>query len=142
MIDDGDPGGAEDPPRPEILASWQRSRRAGVDPTARTCLLADPAGDTRLHRAGHVALDTVTPELATGAIVLLLADGAGRVLHRTATTEGFADALDDAGLVVGRDLAETTVGTNAVGTALVMGERLTVIGSEHYHDAFQTFAGV
>jgi transcriptional regulator of acetoin/glycerol metabolism len=142
MIDDGDPGGAADPPRPEILASWHRSRRAGVDPAARTYLLADPAGDTRLHRAGEVALDAVAPDLATSAVVLVLADGAGRLLQRTATTESFACALDDAGVVVGRDLAETTVGTNAVGTALAIGERTTVIGSEHYHDTFQALAGV
>ncbi len=142
MLVEGDPGGAADPPRPEILASWRRSRRHGVDPASHAHTLGSLTGDTRLTRAAQTAVDAVAPDLRASAAVMVLADRSGRVLHRTATTEGFARTLDEAGLVLGRDLSEEAVGTNAIGTALTTGSLVAVVGSENYHEAFQTLAGV
>ena len=72
LFNDGDLEGAEDAPRPAILASWLRSRQKGVDPGAPPRPASTrPAVDSRLARAALPALDAVTSDLVDSAAALL-----------------------------------------------------------------------
>ena len=136
-------GRVDDLPRPEIVASWIRSEQKGLSRSAAARPMSwPPLSDSRVARAGLSSLQTVEADLAGTAAALVLADVHGRILHRTPTAREFAAVLDAASVVTGQSLAENTVGTNAVGTALVIRDLVTVVGGEHYQERFQDLAGI
>lgn len=129
-------------PRAEIEASWQRMLREGVDPDRdrRSGLLT--TGELEARRSGS-PLTEVLPVLREGLMqapdsvadpvrhIMVVADADGRVLWR----EGHASVLrmaDGHGFEPGADWRESTVGTNGVGTALVMRRPVQVHSAEHF----------
>ncbi|MDJ0754818.1 MAG: dihydroxyacetone kinase operon transcriptional regulator DhaR [Ardenticatenaceae bacterium] len=140
-------GEAEQPQiDPVILASWRR------------CLpLFDPDGQPRPSTIRPSMLPTLInaqSELASVAMphledtyqstegsnsVILLTDGSGCLLY----TAGDAEALEQLerhSLTVGTYLAESQVGTNAIGLAMVNAMPLQVVGPEHYFRKHHFFA--
>ncbi|WP_262386913.1 helix-turn-helix domain-containing protein [Streptomyces sp. TRM49041] len=128
-------------PRADIQASWQRMLREGVDPDRdrRSGLLS--AGELEERRGGP--LGELLPVLREGLMsvpgsvadpvrhIMVVADAEGRVLWR----EGHASVLrmaDGHGFEPGADWRESTVGTNGVGTALVMRRPVQVHSAEHF----------
>jgi hypothetical protein len=125
-------------PRPLIGASWDRVRRHGVDPDRGM----DPAplGVDELLRRRHASgLGEVLDVLRGGLVsvadqashIMVVVDADGRVLWRDGSSSVRRKA-DGLGFVEGAAWDEDTVGTNAIGTALVVRRPVQVYSAEHY----------
>ncbi|MER5436164.1 GAF domain-containing protein [Streptomyces sp. NPDC002588] len=125
-------------PRPVIEQSWERMLRSGVDPEHdfRAGVLS---GDEVRRRREESPLREVLPVLREGLLsvadvaqhIMVVADAEGRVLWR----EGCPPVLrkaDGLGLEVGADWGEEVVGTNGVGTAVVVRRPVQVFAGEHF----------
>jgi transcriptional regulator of acetoin/glycerol metabolism len=125
--------------RPEIEASWLRCRAAGVDPHAgRSTRALDPEALARLKERKRALIEVAKPFMqdlfnlvaGTGFVVLLL-DEYGTLLETVAEPEWIL-AYDDLNLAPGACWTEDEVGTNGVGTSLVLGRTFQVSGPEHF----------
>lgn len=131
--------------RPEILASWQRSRDFGVQPgNADKTVLSPDELQARI-ATRQPFYDTAVPlmeslhEFTTGSGFLTsLADEEGYVLRQLGDPDIAALAAKNA-LVEGCNRSERRIGTNAIGTPLETGRPIQVFGSEHYYDPHVTW---
>lgn len=123
-------------PRQVIGASWQRARGHGVDPD--TPLRIAPLGvDELQRRRGSSRLADLLPTLRQGLTcvadearhIMVVSDSDGRVLWREGSPDVRRQA-DRLGFVEGAAWDEDSVGTNAIGTALVTRSRLQVFSAE------------
>lgn len=122
-----------------ILHSWQRCQRHGLSVDAQPP--AEPLTDGRLRelrqrrerlwRQARPELDGLAAEMAHSGSIVLLTDEDGWILDAEGST-GFLDKAGRVALMPGMRWDEGTVGTNAIGTALVEGNALQVRGGEHY----------
>lgn len=126
------------PPRDLVGRSWTRVRSQGVNPDLGDPPSAIAPDEVELRRQAS-PLARVLPELRASLTsvaedarhvmvitdaqgVLLWREGAPRVRHR-------ADAL---GFIEGARWSEGSVGTNAIGTALVEGAPVQIFSAEHF----------
>jgi hypothetical protein len=125
-------------PRAVIGASWQRVRAHGVDPDrGATAPILDPE-QLEARRRGSGLADAL-PILRGGLIslaeqaahIMVIVDADGHVLWRDGST-AVRRRADGLGFVEGVDWRENTVGTNAIGTALVARRPVQVYSAEHY----------
>lgn len=127
-------------PRAEIAASWRRVAAVGLDPSGNAEIAPLP-GVELAHRRQTSALAALVPRLVellrpvvdAGQLVVIT-DHDGRVLWRSGRpgVRRMADAL---GFVDGSAWTEGNVGTNAIGTALVLGAPVAIKGAEHFVDS-------
>ncbi|MGZ5404864.1 MAG: GAF domain-containing protein [Nocardioides sp.] len=133
----GATGGTVGHARTEIAASWRRVAATGLDPGAGAEI--PPLDETELERrrtaSGLAELvprlaESLAPVVDAGQLVVV-ADAEGRVLWRlgSSAVRRMADGL---GFVGGSSWTEANVGTNAIGTALVLGTGVHVQGPEHF----------
>ncbi|MFE0513636.1 GAF domain-containing protein [Streptomyces sp. NPDC058964] len=125
------------PVRSVVADSWRRSARAGVEPEV-TASVELTDGDLGAYRAEH-PLARVMPlfrELmgtfaADGEHLLAVCDAHGRLLwvEGHPSTRRRADRMN---FVPGARWAETSVGTNAPGTAVAVGRAVQVFTAEHF----------
>lgn len=127
--------------RSVVRESWLRSVRGGIDPDA-----ADPEldrnalGDSEFedYRAAHrlaavrsLVQSLMLDDIAGAGVVVALTDRFGRLLW----VEGDSSARDRAAaidFVEGSVWSEDTVGTNAPGLALTLGQGVQILGPEHF----------
>lgn len=131
-------GGAHGPrARTEIAASWRRVAATGLDPGAGAEIppLVELELERRRAASGLADLvprlaESLAPVVDAGQLVVV-ADAEGRVLWRlgSSAVRRMADGL---GFVGGSAWTEANVGTNAIGTALVLGTAVHVQGPEHF----------
>ncbi|MCX5275705.1 GAF domain-containing protein [Streptomyces virginiae] len=130
-------GRVEDPVRAVIARSWRRCARARLSPEcAPRVELAE--AELRSYREEHplarvmpLFRDLVGAFAAHGAHLLAVCDARGSLLW----VEGEPATLRRAeglGFVPGARWAESAMGTNAPGTAVVTGEPVQVFGAEHF----------
>jgi transcriptional regulator of acetoin/glycerol metabolism len=122
-----------------ILQSWQRCRRGGLSVDAQPDV--EPLPDARLRelrqrqetlwRLARPELDGLAADIAATGSIALLTDEAGWILDAEGNP-GFLDKAGRVALMPGVRWDETTVGTNAIGTAIVEGRSVDVRGGEHY----------
>lgn len=123
--------------RADVLASWRRVSAAGVDPSGGPEIA--PLPETEVHRRrGTGRLEELVPllESALRPVVdsgqlVVVGDDEGRVLWRLGRPSARRLA-DELGFVAGSAWTEGNVGTNAIGTALVLGEPVHIHGAEHF----------
>lgn len=128
--------------RPEVVASWQRSRAHQVSPLLRRA----PQNLRSLRDARHRHRELITaaaPVLAeTGALlrelggIVLLCGPDGLVLESAGAPPTLELAMD-ANIAPGGIWTEEACGTNAVGTALREGRAVELSGTEHYCDSIR-----
>jgi transcriptional regulator with XRE-family HTH domain len=130
--------------RPRIVNSWLRISTA-VDahlkvaplPFARDAQLADlRAANEPLLRAAGPVIRFLVEQLADAGYVVVLTDRIGRIL----SIEGDASVrrrLARLDFVPGGDWSEAGAGTNAIGTVLVDGRPLQILGAEHFCEGWQ-----
>jgi GAF domain-containing protein len=130
-------------PRPVIGASWRRLRGSGLDPS-RTPDVAPLDGAALERRRAESGLAPLLPLLRERLLpvardagqVLVVGDAGCRVLWR----EGGAEVrrrADRLGFVEGSSWDEDVVGTNAIGTSVVVRAALQVHAAEHYAEGHQ-----
>ncbi|WP_055489561.1 GAF domain-containing protein [Streptomyces sp. TP-A0356] len=123
--------------RPVVADSWRRSARAGVGPdgTARVELTDGDLGSYRaehpLARVMPLIRELMGPFAADGEHLLAVCDAQGRLLwvEGDPATRRRADRMN---FVPGARWAESAVGTNAPGTAVVMDRPVQVFAAEHF----------
>jgi hypothetical protein len=130
-------GGTAVAARPEISASWRRVRAGGLAPGAEpeVAPLTEVEVESR-RRSSALAplLPSITASLepvVDDGLLLVLTDNDGRVLWQRGRS-GVRRLADHLGFVPGSAWTEANVGTNAIGTCLVVGEPVHIRGAEHY----------
>ncbi|WP_440581926.1 GAF domain-containing protein [Streptomyces flavofungini] len=125
-------------PRPVIGESWGRMLTGGVDPDHGHG--SRPLGEEELEQRRRASpLAEVLPVVRQALVsvadaarhIMVVSDADGRVLWR----EGNAAVLrqaDALGFVPGADWSEDAVGTNGVGTPLVVRRPVQVFSAEHF----------
>ncbi|MET0197918.1 diguanylate cyclase [Rhodococcus sp. RS1C4] len=133
--------GGKSPARPRdvIGDSWRRLQTLGIDPEQRS--VASPqidVSDLELSRRESGLFDILDDlgrglesVVQDGDNILVVADRHGRVLWRSGSTS-VLDRADGLGFVEGASWAEDSVGTNAIGTALVSRRAVQIFSAEHY----------
>ncbi|MCW2577337.1 MAG: modulated sigma54 specific transcriptional regulator, Fis family [Modestobacter sp.] len=124
--------------RDTILASWRRSQRLAVaaDHLPAQRLRAWDHQDPLLAAAGPV-LQRLGDQLADEPVSVLLTDAEGMVLQRADSDAAIGRYLDGVALAPGFSYAESSVGTNGIGTALAERRPTWVDGFEHYADRLE-----
>src|SRR5438034_4794584 len=133
---------AELPPnviRGVIEQSWSRCHLAGIDPGRSRA--REPATENNLRtlqQRHHDLIDASVPImkqahglLSDSGTMMILTDPTGVILE-TAGDQGTLEAAQDVRLVAGANWDELACGTNAIGTALSIGEPVQVHAAEHF----------
>jgi sigma-54 dependent transcriptional regulator, acetoin dehydrogenase operon transcriptional activator AcoR len=142
LVQGGEP--ARDGLRGVIADSWLRCRDREVDPELIRSPRALEDGDLRRHRdryrtlleASAPVMSAARDFLSDAGKILLLADAQGVIIG----VEGDAKTRDRAreiALVPGAPWDELATGTNAIGTALAVGQAVQVHGAEHFCEGIQ-----
>ncbi|MDD7965781.1 sigma-54-dependent Fis family transcriptional regulator [Actinomycetospora lemnae] len=127
--------------RPEIVDSWERSRRAGVDATHLDLPYEpDLDFDGSLANCARPVLDDLAERLSGMSVAVVLTDADGRVLERRVGEGELQRRLDAISLAPGFSYAEEFAGTNGVGTSLEGAIPALVVGAEHFSERLQAFA--
>lgn len=126
-------------PRPVISDSWRRTIRFGIDPDQGRELAGQARLDEVEHRRRAGKLDRVLPVL--GGVLLPAAEDAGHImvvvdadgviLWRDGPRAVQRNA-EHLGFCPGANWGEASVGTNAIGTALVVRHAVQVYSAEHF----------
>jgi transcriptional regulator of acetoin/glycerol metabolism len=126
--------------RPIILESWERSRSYGLefDNLAKTVLpksaLKRRIEDRRtLFDIALPIMQSLHPFTTGSGFVSTLSDEDGYVLKILGDPEILRKAAHDNGMVEGCNRSEHRIGTNGIGTALVIQEPIQVVAGEHYY---------
>jgi transcriptional regulator of acetoin/glycerol metabolism len=134
--------GEVDGVRPEIAASWRRTRAHGVDPALRRAPRVPPeelARRAEEHEAfgfARTVLAEFAGRLREKGHLLAFADADGVVL----SVDGDPDAVaagEEIDLAAGARWSEEAAGTNGIGTALADRQVVEVTASEHFVKAWQ-----
>ncbi len=124
-----------------VLASWTRSRSAGVSPDAVAATFhGDVDFDSRLVRCAEPVIDRLRGDLADVPMVIALTDDRARILRRVDGSSPVGRMLDRVAFSPGFGYAEGGVGTNGVGTAIEAGRPLSIVGTEHFAEPLHVFA--
>jgi signal transduction histidine kinase len=133
------------PPRPVILNSWQRCSALQVDPSLLCAPLAiadeaelqDARADSHLLlRAARPVMRYLADMVADAGYVVALSNARGCLLEiiGNAHTRRRLSLVD---FVPGADWSEAAAGTNALGTAIIDGRVIQLLGAEHYCAGWQ-----
>lgn len=130
------------PPIPLSAAlreSWARCHRHGLDPDeplpthalARADLADRLEANARLLTFSRPVIENLYRQIDCPASTVLLTDSQGLILSALGDT-AFLDRAARVALSPGVEWTEAAMGTNAIGTALQLGEVVTVQGDEHF----------
>ncbi|MDR3496509.1 MAG: helix-turn-helix domain-containing protein [Ancalomicrobiaceae bacterium] len=132
--------GEECVPAP-IQRSWQRSFATGLGghsaPDVR--VMSFPRfkqlrqENEALLRAARGEMEALSRDMSATGGVVILADRNGVILHAVGRG-AFAETVRRLDLREGAGWDETTIGTSAIGAALVEGQAISVNGAEHFFD--------
>lgn len=124
---------------PEILQSWQRSRKAGVDPlgVVNAILSSDRLNvkinnNMKLIEVARPYMEKLYSIIRGTGSYTLLSDKEGYVLDYLGDQQIVASSQAATHLVPGACRQEAIAGTNAIGTALYLRRPVQICGSEHY----------
>ncbi|MCZ2839275.1 sigma-54-dependent Fis family transcriptional regulator [Modestobacter sp. VKM Ac-2985] len=124
-----------------VAASWRRSRSAGVDAAAyRISYHEDVDLDSRLARSARPVIDRLAAEMVDVPVAIALSDAHARIVHRLDCSTAVGRQLDRVDFNAGFDFGEGGVGTNGIGTVFETGASVSVVGAEHFTEAFVRFA--
>ncbi|HWM59254.1 MAG TPA: helix-turn-helix domain-containing protein [Pseudonocardia sp.] len=130
----GQAGFVRDLLRPEVAASWLRSRQHRVDPDrAGVRFLGHPQQVSPLVSCGDEVLREFLDGNSEAGCSLVLSDPSAVVRARRDADTALARLLDGLLLVPGYGYAERTVGTTAASIALHERTDYAISGAEHYH---------
>lgn len=125
-------------PRPVIEESWERMMLDGVDPDHdfRSRLLSIEELEERrraspLTEIMPVLRDALVSVADAAHHIMVVCDAEGRVLWREGSSTVLRKA-DSLGFELGADWGESVVGTNGIGTPLVVRRPVQVFSAEHF----------
>ena len=132
------------PVRPEILHSWQRSRKAGVDPQQHSVHILEPPAFAAIREANSDLLEIAVPtvnqflkDIHGSQTNVILTDAEGTVLYSVGHGTGFGER--PACSIAGFNISEQVDGTTAMGLCLAEKKAVYVTGAEHYKSIFDNW---
>ncbi|MEV3992205.1 SpoIIE family protein phosphatase [Streptomyces sp. NPDC049837] len=133
MDDRGEQRPRDDGVRPEILASWQRSKSLGIDTEGGAALPveSDLDPDSRLIRAAAPVLEHLCERFSGLPVTVTLADAKANIVDRRGDPDGL-ELMDAASLVPGANVDERFMGTSSVSMVLSTRSPFVVVGQEHF----------
>ena len=138
MLHGGEPGAHV---RDDIWTSWRRSANSGLSPEQFTVPhTGDGDRDGLLVRAARPVLGSLTDDLASTSVGVLLTGPGGDILDRWLPERSLGSRFDRVHLAPGFVYTEPAVGTNGIGTAIAERRPSFVQGSEHFADALTALA--
>jgi hypothetical protein len=126
-------------PRRLVDDSWRRTLRFGMDPDHGRAL-PDAAGPDEVEHRRHsgklarvlpVLGDVLLPAAEDAGHVMVVVDAGGVVLWRDGPKK-IQQHAERLGFTVGANWSERNVGTNAIGTALVVQRPVQIYSAEHF----------
>ena len=125
--------------RQDILDSWQRCRRAGVDPEDRSVhqRLSEPAFQDMLQKNRELIsiaepfIENLYGIVAGSGFVVVLADIRGYVMEIFGDQDALVNPMTES-FFPGADWSEEEGGSNAIGTVVKIRRPIQVSGAEHY----------
>jgi transcriptional regulator of acetoin/glycerol metabolism len=125
--------------RPEILESWKRCRDNKANPFLKSCpVLLSPAELAKMISENSDLLDVAQPvidyiyEFVAGTgFVVMICDRDGYILRSVGDPEILA-SMALARFVEGSSCSEAVLGTNSMGTCIIMDKPIQVTGYEHW----------
>ncbi|MEZ5212675.1 GAF domain-containing protein [Gordonia sp. PP30] len=124
-----------------VVASWERSHAAGVDVSAAHSTFTDDIDTgSLLVRCARPVLNQLTSDTIDMPLVVALTDSHARVVQRIDASPAVGRLLERVDFAPGYTYAESTMGTNGVGTVLEAGQPVSVVGPEHFTEYLQPFA--
>ncbi|MDR1246405.1 MAG: sigma-54-dependent Fis family transcriptional regulator [Clostridiales Family XIII bacterium] len=125
--------------RPEVLASWDRSRSAGVDPLLIKSLVLSESDinrrlecNSRMIKIVRSYMERIHSIVKDSGFYLMLCDREGIILDIMGDENVIDEGRSNSNLVVGANRSESFAGTNAIGTCLTLGKPIQICGEEHY----------
>lgn len=135
--------------RPEIRASWQRSRQAGINPALHkvpTVLGQEEVERKRgqnssLLEAGQEIIPRLSQEFSTEKTFIIgITDGDVNMLYAYSPPHDH-DKREAMNVLPGAVVRESSIGTCSAGTALYLNKPVQVYWYEHYVEFMQSWAG-
>jgi transcriptional regulator of acetoin/glycerol metabolism/DNA-binding CsgD family transcriptional regulator len=127
--------------RDDIWTSWRRSLISGLTPERFTVPhTEDGDRDGLLVRAARPVLSSLTDDLASTNLGLVLTDSDGDILDRWVPEQSLGSRFDRVHLAPGFVYTEPAVGTNGIGTAIAERRPAFVRGGEHFAEALTALA--
>jgi len=125
--------------RAEILESWKRCRKMGINPFQKKAPLVLTQKELEERRKRKEELISVSLPImqnlnsfVTGSgFIVILADEDGVIIEISGNKD-VAEAVQRGNFIPGADWSEKGAGTNAVGTALILDQPVQVFSYEHY----------
>lgn len=142
----GDPHFLQGLPQ-RVAESWQRCWQHGVDPGLRSVpedtewQLSQDVQAQQLVRLALPILASWKEDLAATAFFLFLVNASGRIIHREGNAE-ILRSVDKYNVLPGALVTENLVGTNGIGTALLLKEPMPVDRYEHFCENFCEWADI
>lgn len=132
--------------RPEIAASWLRSKKAGVDPSLGISRSVLNSGELEELLEQHRGLIDIARTFMTNlykfvagsGFMVILSDERGFIMEIMGDSDTLANATR-LNLIKGAGWAEEATGTNGLGTALAINKPIQVSGAEHYCKQVQSW---
>ncbi len=125
---------------PGLAESWNRSIGAGLSRDDPRRVVQDVDRNSALARVARQVLAHAADELEGQHVGLILADRRACIVDLPFVDESMRSAFESFGLEPGLCLSEELVGTNAVGTPVVIRQGQEVRGEEHFASAFRAFS--
>jgi sigma-54 dependent transcriptional regulator, acetoin dehydrogenase operon transcriptional activator AcoR len=127
--------------RPAVLDSWRRSQALHIHvDRVELPFVREPDLDTPLMNAAGPVLKSLTDDMASQPVSVILTSAEGLILERFSSDAGINRSLDEVKLARGYSYAEQFVGTNGIGTAIETRQPTYILGSEHYVGELGTLA--
>lgn len=126
-----------------IVASWERSRDAGVDLVRPVSTFTDEIDtDSLLARCARPVLEQLGIDVASADLPLAvgLTDRRVRVVQRIDSSAAATRLFDHVQYAPGFDFSEAAVGTNGAGTVFASGQAVSIVGPEHFSESLEVFA--
>jgi transcriptional regulator of acetoin/glycerol metabolism len=134
-------GSGSHPVRPAVLDSWRRSQALHIHvDRVELPFVREPDLDTPLMNAAGPVLKTLSDDMGSQPVSVILTSAEGLILERFSSDAGINRTLDDVKLARGYSYAEQFVGTNGIGTAIETRQPTYILGSEHYVGELGTLA--
>jgi transcriptional regulator of acetoin/glycerol metabolism len=135
-----DPKSPPEEIQPSIIeTSWQRchdyrldsQQKPEFEPLDR--VLLDEEAEKSRHLISHAqpVMDVLFEQIVDTQNIVILANNAGYILH-SCGDPGFLSRAEKVALAPGVEWSETSRGTNAIGTALIIGAPVVVDGAQHF----------
>lgn len=125
----------------DVAASWRRSRSAGVAADRYRVEYHDDIDfDSRLARCARPVLARLCLDMSDVPVSIALTDARARIIDRRDCSAAVGRVLDRVDFNPGFGFAETSVGTNGIGTVFEAGAPVSVIGPAHFNEALVPFA--